>query len=157
MAVSVAVSASGVAVGSGAIAATGTDVTMARPWRPAGADATGSGLVTTVATLPAGEEATGTGSDVITVRPPSPGLTLIRPTDDQRERRRRTLEALHSQSRASAAVLVSVRAFPTSHASASLSERARIGTTFASDVAVIPTVAPLMSRNHYKAVPVVNR
>src|SRR5260221_2399539 len=131
-AVSVADSAVGAAIGCGA------DEPRFRPRRLAGEAATGS--ATDVITLrprrPAGEAATGSVTDVITFRPPRPDLILIRPADDQLLRWRRTLEGLQSQSRASAAALVSIRAFPTIHARASLSERARIGTMCVSDRAV---------------------
>src|SRR5262249_60755279 len=98
----------------------------------------------------------GSATVVMTVRPPRPGLTLIRPADDQLARRRRTLEGLQSQSRASAAALVSTFPLPTIHARASLSERVRIGTMFASAVAVAPglkvvpeSLAPSYGSNSY--------
>src|SRR5262252_1745909 len=114
----------GAALAVGAATGCGADLTTARPRRPAGGIATGS------------------ATDVMSVRPPTPGVTLIRPSDDQRASRRRTLVALQSQSRASAAALVSVFPFAAIQASASSFESARIGTTFASDVAATPTAAP---------------
>src|SRR5215471_2419590 len=113
---------SGAASAAGSSTGAGTDVAAARPRRPAG----------TAPTDPVAE--------VIKVRPRSPCLTLIRPADDQLASRRRTFLSLQPQSRASATALVSVFPFAAIQASASSSERARIGTTFVSDTAVATAI-----------------
>src|SRR5215468_9400239 len=78
-------SGTGAALAVGVATGCGADLTTARPRRLAGGAATGSATA------------------VISVRPPTPGVTLIRPAEDQLPRRRFTLEGLQSQSRASAA------------------------------------------------------
>src|SRR5262249_37226572 len=118
----------------------------ARTRSPTG-EFTCSATVTTVVTRSsAGLETIASSTRVITYRPPRPGLTSIRPADDQRSRRRRTLEGLQRHSSASSAVLISLRFIPTSHAKASSSLRARSGTILVFDVAVRATVAPSMKQ-----------